>query len=280
MKFVQPCQLMKAEPMSNGAVKIKLKISSETLDKQNDIVLKSAFAKEETKTNFIKQGLYDYNHLSDILEAKCHTAQASELVELQLQKSRAIIGAPNADHTGLYVTEEGAFSEGLLIPENEFVKEIIKGIKAGVPYGASISGFTMKSANSNVIDNVFLRKVAIQPLQESINTETYAQLAKSQIYSLTKILKGEIMDELIQPVIKSDPDLLSKKVNLMYAWFSNQPEIQDMIANEIMDKFKNKILPVEYQAICKHLCSEYAMDDSTASTLSNGILINLSPEDF
>lgn len=280
MKFVQPCHLEKAEPMSNGAVKIKLKISSEALDKQNDIVLKSAFAKPETQTTFIKQGLYDYNHLSDILETKCHTAQASELVELQLQKSRAIIGAPNADHTGLYVNDDGVFSEGLLIPENEFVKEIIKGIKAGVPYGASISGYTMKSSNSNVIDNVFLRKVAIQPLQESINTETYAQLAKSQIYSLTKILKGEIMDELIQPVVKADPDLLSRKVNLMYAWFSNQPEIQDMIANQIMERFRNKSLPMEYEAIRNHCCNEYAMDENTASALSNGILINLSPEDF
>lgn len=279
MKFVQPCQLMKAEPMQNGAVKIKLKISSEALDKQNDIVLKSAFAKPETQTNFIKQGLYDYNHLSDILEAKCHTAQASELVELQLQKSRSIIGAPNADHTGLYVNEEGVFSEGLLIPEKEFVKEIIQGIKAGVPYGASISGFTMKSANSNVIDNVFLRKVAIQPLQESINTETYAQLAKSQIYSLTKILKGEIMDELIQPVVKSG-DLQSHQIALMWDWFSNQPEIQERIAKEIMDGFRNKSLPMEYSAIRNHLCNAYAMDEPTASNLSNGILINLSPEDF
>ena len=285
MKFYQECQLIKAEPLNNGSVEVTLKISTEKKDKQNEVVLKSAFAKKQTIDNFIKEGIYDYNHLTDILEEKCLSATGSELVELQLQKSRAIIGSPYKDERGLYVQEDGVYSKGKLIPDNEFSVQIIKGLRAGLSYGASISGLALKSANNSVIDNIMLKKVAIQPLQESINNDTYIQLAKSNIFSLDKIIKGEYLPyntsrETIQPVIKSTESLLERKVNMMYNWFLEFPEVQEKISQDIVARLQSKSLPMEYEPILTHCINEYSMPELGAKTLANGILLNISPEDF
>lgn len=203
VSFTHPFRILKTNTeRTDNRVEVILKASAENEDTQGETILKSAFADASMRRNFAKVGVYDYNHLSDIYEIKMLGAKGKELLDFQLLKEQSIIGYPEREPqlalglkdefpTSFGLTEDGVYSYGFIIPEKEIAKEVIKGIKAGMPYGASVSGVAKKEdVQNNTIKRITLRKIAIAPIGDVINQETFVTLAKSKLVELRNVVKS------------------------------------------------------------------------------------------
>ncbi|PJZ89548.1 hypothetical protein [Leptospira levettii] len=218
--FHHPVQILKATPEERtNRIKVLLKASTDGEDSQGEVILKSAFADNSMRSNFLKVGYFDWNHITDILDAKCRDVAPAEITEIQLAKAKAIIGRPEAigfkDEfpASLGIKDDGLYCSGYLVGENEFAQEIRKGLEAGVPYGASISGWARKEDKiGNTIKKIQLRKIAIQPLMESINQDTAIRLMKSQFPSLTTLVKKGF--DSTEPNFETIEEHLEEKVNM------------------------------------------------------------------
>lgn len=87
--FLHPFQILKANPEErSGAIKILVKASTEEEDKQGEIILKSAYQDPLMRKEFLNEGYFDYNHLTDIIDKEISLLKsqnqmiASRLVEL------------------------------------------------------------------------------------------------------------------------------------------------------------------------------------------------------
>lgn len=137
--FLHPFQILKASPEDRtGAIKILVKASSERRDKQGEVILKSAYADMNMRSQFTSQGYFDYNHLTDLIDKEIRdlkkegTLTGTVLVALQDAKTKAIIGGPEQIGlkddfpTSLGIKEDGLYIQGRLIPGNSFAEEIKK----------------------------------------------------------------------------------------------------------------------------------------------------------
>lgn len=284
MNFYHPLTILKASPEERtGRIKIFMRASSDREDSVGEVILKSAFADMDMRSEFIKSGYFDWNHLTDIIDIKTRNADPKDFTDLQIAKARAIIGKPenvgfkNDFPSNLVMNQEdGLYCSGYLIPENEFSIEIRKGLEAGIPYGASVSGFTRREDKvGSTIKKIQLRKIAIQPLQESINKDTTVSLMKSAFPSLTTLMnnvrKGyDFEDDYDDYGLNKDETLanhdeskeeqrfieLESKVDFILKYLQNQnPSIvSDRIAEILMEEEDSDILKPKLLKINNFLC--------------------------
>lgn len=281
MEFTHPCHIIKAEENS-GRLKVLIRASTEGEDRHGERVLKSAFADPDMQRSFSREGYYDYNHITDILDKQMKGVSGTELVELQKAKARAIIGYPDP-HKSLFVGDDGVYSQGYLFADNEYVQEIRKGLESGWSgWGASISGFANPAdLEGNTFKKIGLKKIAIAPLQEVINPDTSVQLAKSK---LVQLLKGgedyyteeqtgatdtlpdtEIRDQIIQD--------LQMQVGRLTRLVLSQPSMQEAIAREVVDAIKCGTLPLQHDPIVSFLTDSFGFDTDLAKQVANGVLL-------
>lgn len=287
--FYQPMTIMKATPSGNGQrVEVILKASAENEDTAGETILKTAFADSTMRENFSKFGIYDYNHLSDICEAKMKGASGKELVELQLQKERSIIGYPNRSAlaigrrdefpTSFNLKEDGIYSHGYIMPEKEFGAEVIKGLAAGMPYGASVSGTAAKNdIVGGKIQKINLRKIAIAPLGEVINQETYVNLWKTKLVKLENVVKslndmpeeidtGEVKDEVREHMKYND---IYQKLHFIMEVLSECPSTSKVfytkLFNEIDEKIRTGKIELNHSPIKNYLLEMYCNGDRLAA---------------
>lgn len=290
IEFTHPVIIQKSQA-DGDRIRIKLKASSETEDREGEKILKSAFANTDMQGDFRKQGYYDYNHLTDIIDSQCRGASPIELVELQKAKTEAIIGYPDPGEKGLYIGEDGVYSEGFLIPSNKFVQEIRKGLESGWKgYGASISGEAdPKDIQGNIIKSLRLKKIAIQPVNESVNPDTFVSLNKS-LLKLKNLRKGAYMieDSLFDgDGLHSEAEeekhlaisdlritLLEKKLNMVFEQLLKNPEFMESVSSEISEGMRTGEIPLDFESIRDHLIERYCFDPEQARELSNGLLID------
>lgn len=283
MNFHHPLAILKATPEERtGRIKIFLRASSDKEDSVGEVVLKSAFADGAMRNEFIRTGYFDWNHLTDIIDIKCRDAHPSDLTNLQIAKAKAIIGKPEAIGfkddfpRSMGITEEGLFCSGYLIAENEFSVEIRKGLEAGVPYGASISGYARREDKiGNTIKKIQLRKIAIQPLQESVNQDTAVSLMKSSFPSLTNLInKGFDMTEASNPTEDLSMDSRLQIIEgqlqfLMRHLLNSNPAI---IADEIAEIMREdvEIVNPKFKRVDDLLC-KLGLDERTRAHLLDGV---------
>jgi hypothetical protein len=288
ISFRHPFQILKTNTERTDRVEVLLKASAENEDTQGETILKSAFADSNMRNNFAKIGVYDYNHLSDIYEIKMMSAIGKELLEFQLLKEQSIIGYPERKTelalglkdefpTSFGLTEEGVYSYGYIIPDKEISKEVIKGIKAGMPYGASVSGVARKEdVHNNTIKKITLRKIAIAPLGDVINQDTFVSLAKSKMVELNHIVKSlNGLDELSsrqlnQLSMENDSKLESKLdaiLKVLYKSDLTRRDFLEVISEEIEENLQKSYIR-DPLGLSDYLVSKYSIPSSVADKIA------------
>jgi hypothetical protein len=283
MNFIHPCQILKAEPEERtNRIKILIRASSEGQDSAGEVVLKSAFADKMMRTNFEKHGYYDWCHLTDLIDLSMAKASPAEYSSLQIAKAKAIMGYPNKigfkdDFPSSYpIKDDGVYSEGYLIPDNDFVIEMRKGLKAGMVYGASISGFTPKSQKvGNTIRQIELRKIALQPLNESVNKDTAVMLMKGSISTLADIVNGiaptgEVASEPEpQAIVSPEREILDRLIRLENAntklfnmLLSNNPKMVTSEIQRIIAEAQDSEIALSELTLFFYECLGVTMDEA------------------
>lgn len=276
-EFIHPCQILKAEPIEEGRVKIRIKASDESEDRVGEKVLKSAFADPSMQSNFVKDGYYDFNHLTDILDSKLAQASGSELVEIQKSRTDAIIGYPET----LELQDDGVYSEGYLFAGNPFVERIRKSLSAGFKgWGASICGYTEKSnIRGKTITKINLRKIAIQPLQESINPNTSVQLLKSKgVVLLSDIDFSEDPESFTdnEPPVTNELSRLADRLDLILSMMIKRDDYMvEELARRIAQDIREGKAPAGFEGLSEFLCSKYGLSKIEAGELAAN-LVNMS----
>jgi len=145
-----------------------------TKDRVNDTIHLKAFQDAACRSEFLQEGIIDYDHQS----VRGKTA---------LEKSLAIIGQPE----DLYIDEDDMVPvcDAYLFRGNEYVKKSIEPAleNESTVFGASVGGKILKSALKNPVakssgKNIFkirLKHIAICPLQNAIHGGTTVRLRKS-----------------------------------------------------------------------------------------------------
>ncbi|OOV43042.1 hypothetical protein B1J93_08675 [Leptospira kirschneri serovar Pomona] len=304
--FLHPFQILKANPEErSGAIKILVKASTEEEDKQGEIILKSAYQDPLMRKEFLNEGYFDYNHLTDIIDKEISLLKsqnqmiASRLVELQKSKVIAIIGGAEQIGykddfpTNLQIKDEGLYILGNLFPENTFVEEIRKGLQAGFHgWGASVSGYARPiDKQGNKIRKIKLKKCAIAPLQEVYNPNTSVQLLKGAVFlkDLEKETSPKI-EELENQLQKPNEEIeerilkMERKLQFFTKIIELDPNIQERflktIFSDISSRFKNKEKNFGSIVLKSILSKEYLLEGEELETLSDLLFLKLKGEKY
>jgi hypothetical protein len=294
INFYHPMQILKSSPTERGdRIEVLLKASSEKEDSQGETILKTAYADQKMRSDFANKGYYDYNHTTDIIESLMLKASGKELNDLMLQRERGIIGYPSKEFAiglkdefpthifpkGQPITD-GIYSHGYLFANNEFVKEMIPKMKAGFPYGASVSGNCSKSDMvGNKITRLNLKKIAIAPLNDVINDDTTVFL-KSKMVLLRDIRKSiEFPDnDELEYNNAMQLEKLEKKVSFLEKVILTNPTMQDqyleMVLRDIKEKIESEQMEMGYSPIKQALMDVWCMDEDTSDYMANQVLLN------
>ena len=180
-------EINKAEKENNQRIPIRIEASSETLDKDNDLILLSAY-EEKTINDFLETGIIDYDHKSILGKDDEEKAKAviGEPTNFKIEKSRSM----ELEVPVIY---------GDLYKENPFVRDsILPALKAATTrWGASIGGSILKSDSKNSgnkpyreISSIKLNHCAITPTRRAINKYTSVEMVKSSFEDFPTFLKA------------------------------------------------------------------------------------------
>lgn len=254
--FLHPFQILKASPEERtGAIKVLVRASSEKEDLQGEVILKSAYADTGMRNEFLAQGYFDYNHLTDIIDKEIQDLRTkgklsgTVLVNLQKAKIESIIGG--VEQIGfkddfpqsLGIRNDGLYIQGRLFPENKFAEEIGKGLQAGFKgWGASVSGYARpQDYQGKTIRKIQLRKCALAPLQEVYNPDTSVQLIKGAV-----LLRDIEKSSLPVPIDSQNSESLDRlfrierKLDLLSKLFLSDPNTQDSFLDLIFSDIANR----------------------------------------
>ncbi|WP_061270602.1 hypothetical protein [Leptospira interrogans] len=306
--FLHPFEILKASPEERtGAIKILVKASTEEEDKQGEIILKSAYQDPLMRKEFLNEGYFDYNHLTDIIDKEIKELRsqnrltASLLVELQKSKVESIIGGAvqigykDDFPVNLKILDEGLYILGNLFPENKFAEEIRKGLQAGfLGWGASVSGYARPlDKQGNKIRKIKLKKCAIAPLQEVYNPNTSVQLLKGAVFLKDLDKKTEFNQEGYESqnqIQKEEKELeerilrVEKKLQFFTKIIELDPSLQERflktIFSDISNRFKNKEMNLGSIVLKSVLSEEYHLEGEELETLSDLLFLKLNGDRY
>ncbi|EMO66467.1 hypothetical protein LEP1GSC132_2487 [Leptospira kirschneri str. 200803703] len=304
--FLHPFEILKASPEErSGAIKILVKASTEEEDKQGEIILKSAYQDPSMRKEFLNEGYFDYNHLTDIIDKEIKELRsqnrltASHLVELQKSKIESIIGGAvqigykDDFPANLKISDEGLYILGNLFPENKFAEEIRKGLQAGFHgWGASVSGYARPiDKQGNKIRKIKLKKCAIAPIQEVYNPNTSVQLLKGAVFLKDLDKQTHLnQEEYKNQDLKENKELVEriqrveKKLQFFTKIIELDPNIQERflktIFSDISNRFKNKEMNLGSIVLKSVLSEEYHLEGEELETLSDLLFLKLNGEKY
>ncbi|AGS80505.1 hypothetical protein [Leptospira alstonii] len=297
--FLHPFQILKASPEERtGAIKILVRASSEKEDLQGEVILKSAYADLDMRSEFLTQGYFDYNHLTDLIDKEIQDLRSkgklsgTELVNLQKAKVESIIGG--VERIGfkddfpqnLGIKNDGLYIQGRLFPENKFAEEISKGLQAGfMGWGASVSGYARpQDYQGKTIRKIQLRKCAIAPLQEVYNPDTAVQLIKGAVL-LRDIEKSSLpvpSEDLQNPESLDRLFRIERKLDFLSKLFLSDPNTQDkfldLIFSDIANRTKTQELKLGSSWIRSVLSDEFYLEGEDLENFTDLLFLKLNGE--
>lgn len=254
---------------------IIIRASTDKLDRQGEIVLKSAFNDQSMQTEFRKEGFYDYNHITDSIESEIKKASGSELVNLHESRLEGIVGYPNRNDSGLYTKQDGVYSEGKLLSKTKFGSKIIEFLRSGFgSVGASISGFVNdEDIKDGKIFKVHLRKIALQPTIDSINNETFAKFKSVYGGIITPNMGTDEVSKVIEDSNHEQEEMerleeILCKVDFLYDFITNSDLFKNQLAKDIQFNFANANRQIDPNELIQFLTEMWKLPNS----LSNDIL--------
>lgn len=266
--FVKTGQIVDSKEVGNR-LKVFIKFNSEIRDREGDLFLKSAWLNDEDAAEFAEKGYYDYNHGSSMKPNSSMTP--AQIIESELFRLKSIIGKPDPDpKKAVYWSqvENGPVSEGFLDGENEFVRQIKSLMKAGYVFEASAAGGVYEPSQETVSqygdktwDRAKIQHIAICPLQEAINSDTYV-LLKSAIAEKLGI-NMNIKTEEQKPetaVSLSVPVQQIQKPSAIQEFVLSSPEFAKHVFEGIVGEIRKGSLPLRYEPIKEYLLSKEIPD--------------------
>lgn len=257
--FVKSGQIVDSKEVGNR-LKVFIKFNSEIRDREGDLFLKSAWMNDEDSAEFAEKGYYDYNHGSSMKPNKSMTP--AQIIESELFRLKSIIGKPDPDpKKAVYWSEveNGPMSEGYLDGENEFVKQIKSLTKAGYVFEASAAGGvyapseeTVSKFGERTWDRAKIQHIAICPLQEAINSETYVML-KSAIAEQLGINMNKELQKPEQSVSAPAPVTVIQKPSAVQEFVLSSPDFAKHVFEGIVGEIRKGSLPLRYEPIKEYL---------------------------
>ncbi|HNF27095.1 MAG TPA: hypothetical protein PKV80_21660 [Leptospiraceae bacterium] len=287
----------------DGKTQILIKASSEFKDREGDTILQDAYRDKSMQQEFIRDGILDWQHMTDYYDAILKSAPPAEINTLMREREKAVIGRPTEigfkdDFPSEYNLESGKlYARGYLINENEYVQEIIKKLRAGYDgLAASVMGDVDRVHKANgVISKVKLKKIALAQRLDVMNPDTSVSLIKGRkILDLSRIAKGlihksngykiESMEEefeeqaLNQRIAELEARLeaMEGKLGMAHSYIMNQPDFYSGMVDDLNESVSGAVVPIGYENIKSILTDKYYCPDDLASTLAQNYIVELS----
>lgn len=262
--FVKSGQIVDSKEVGNR-LKVFIKFNSEIRDRENDLFLKSAWTNEEDAAEFAEKGYYDYNHIS-VLKPNASMTPA-QIAESELQRLKALIGKPDPDpKRAVYWSnvENGPMSEGYLDGENEYVKQIKSLSKAGYVFEASAAGGvyapsqdTVSQYGEKTWDRARIQHIAICPLQEAINPETFVLLKSSIAQGMGIIMNVKEEPAAVQAgAVIPEQTAVIQKPTAIQEFILSSPEFAKHVGTGIVSEIQKGSLQLSYEPIKEHFLSK------------------------
>lgn len=258
--------------------KITIRASTEKIDRHNERVLKSAFADKDNVSDFVKEGFYDYNHVTDFLEKDIRQSSGTELAQLHEERLKAIVGFPERNDKGLYTLTDGVYSEGTLLGKSQYGKYILDLLKSGFgSVGASIAGTVRnEDIKDGVITKFKLKKIALQPVLDSVNNDTIVRLKSQYGGIITPDMNPAGVKEVIEHE-KHEAEEMDKleeilcKVNFLFNYITALPEFQEHLIADLQGQLKQT---PDYSNLKEYVIGKYPFSQEEASEVVDLVLSN------
>ena len=184
--FLRSAEIAEISKTSSGTYKALIKASTEKRDEDGDVFLSEAWTNTDDIDYFMRKGVIDYNHLSQLLRVR--RGSPAQIAEGERAALKAIIGQP----TDMDIDKDVLFCKSELYAENAYVQEMLPALKANSDrFGASVGGgaykpseMTKSKYGDRTFDRARLNHIAICPLMEAKNDETHVALMKSMAVSM------------------------------------------------------------------------------------------------
>lgn len=280
--FLKSAQIKDVE-REGKMLNVLLKISSESRDRQGDMILKCAWDHPDDKEYFKTKSYVDWNHLSYVLT---FSKSDSPINRAEIEKARqgAVLGRP----TGEYFWEnDGLYCKARINAENEFIKPYIPLLEDGFTglETSAAGGFykpkqeTISKYGPNTYDRARIGHIAICPPGEAVNPDTKMVLMKSVLAQTfnsglissppSEIVGGKI--ETLPPI----PGTLNEAISgyIMQSW-----GYRDYVSDALIKYMEAGILKPEFEAI-RDFMVRYGLSTQEASGQSVKLLIHLDQKD-
>lgn len=304
MEFRHITKIHKADFGRDGKTRIIIKASSEVQDREGDTILQESYRDKSMQAEFIRDGFFDWQHMTDYYEAVMKSAKPSEVNSLMIEREKAIIGRPTEigfkdDFPSEYCLESGKlYTRGYLLNENQYVAEVLSKLRAGYDaYAASVMGEAVRvhKAAGAMINKVRLKKIALAQRSDVMNPDTSVSLLKAKkLHTLNQILKGGLLQKsgfgkiepmeheleeqsLIQQIEELTARLarLEGMTGMHHSYIMEQPDFYNGMAADLGSQVESQAVPIGYEAVKDMLMEKYYCPEDVAKSLAENYVIEL-----
>ncbi|PJZ51564.1 hypothetical protein [Leptospira adleri] len=278
--FLKSAQIQEVE-REGKMLNVLLKISSETRDRQGDMILKGAWDHPDDKAYFKSKSYIDWNHLSHVLTFS-KSDSAIHRAEIEKARQGAVLGRPKGDY---FWENDGLYCQARLNTENEFIKPYVPLIEDGFAglEASAAGGFykptqeTISKYGPNTYDRARISHIAICPPGQAVNPDTQMVLMKSVLAQTfnsgiagsnppgTEIVVGKI--ETLPPIPENANEAILEYI--LQSW-----GYRDYVSDSLIKYMEAGILKPEFEAI-RDFMIKYGLNPQEASGQTVKLLVHL-----
>ncbi|EKR89719.1 hypothetical protein [Leptospira santarosai] len=277
--FLKSAQIQEVEK-AGKMLNVLLKISSETRDRQGEMILKCAWDHPEDKAYFKSKSYIDWNHLSHVLTFS-KSDSAIHRAEIEKARQGAVLGRPVDDY---FWDKDALYCQARINTENEFIKPYIPLLEDGFSglEASAAGGFfkptqeTISKYGPDTYDRARISHIAICPPGGAINPDTQMILMKSA-YAQTFIRElagnnssGEIIiekTETLPPLPENVNEAIAEYI--LQSW-----GYRDYVSDMLIKRMEVGLLRPDYEEI-RDLLMRYGISQKEANGQAVKLLVHL-----
>nr|WP_232371507.1 hypothetical protein [Leptospira ainazelensis] len=260
---------------------VLLKISSESRDRQGDMILKCAWDHPEDKEYFKSKSYIDWNHLSYVLTFS-KSDSAIHRAEIEKARQGAVLGRPVGDY---FWEKDGLYCKARLNTENEFIKPYVPLIEDGFSglEASAAGGFykpapeTISKYGPNTYDRARISHVAICPPGEAVNPDTQMVLMKSvlaQTFNTGIVENSAAQGEIVVGKIETLPPVPENVNEAVSRYILQSWGYRDYVSDALIKYMEAGLLKPEFESI-RDFMIRYGLNPQEASAQTVKLLVHL-----